>query len=85
MNLARINIEFKKHDFLRPVPVRSFIYSPIYILSLASDLFINFLSQTLPLKAQLLLSDRMKNRIRSDGGRNRNGCTRNDGHRFFEI
>ena len=49
MNLARINVEFKKHDFLRPVPVRSFIYSPIYILSLASDLFINFLSQTLPL------------------------------------
>jgi hypothetical protein len=55
MNLARINVEFKKHDFLRPVLVRSLIYSPIYILILAGGLFINFLSQTLPLKAQLLL------------------------------
>ena len=42
MNLARINIEFKKHDFLRPVPARSFIYSSIYILSLVRGLFINF-------------------------------------------
>ena len=79
MNLARINVEFKKHDFLRPAPVRSFIYSPIYILSLASGLFINFLSQTLPLKAQLLLSDRMKNRIRSEGRESRNGCRRDHG------
>ena len=52
MKLARIKVEFKKSNFLRSVPARSLIYIHVYILSLASGLFINFFA-TLTIKGAL--------------------------------